>query len=71
MAGVAGGAGLIWVMNYALEQSGLVDNFANPSVNVMVIVTALIILIVSGIVAGLFPAVRATRIKPVDALRTE
>ncbi|QIE60159.1 ABC transporter permease [Rasiella rasia] len=71
MAGVAGGAGLIWIMNYALEQSGPVDNFANPSVNVAVIITALVILIISGILAGLFPAVRATRIKPVDALRTE
>ncbi len=71
MAGVAGGAGLIWIMNYVLEQSGPVDNFANPSVNIAVIITALIILIVSGIVAGLFPAVRATKIKPVDALRTD
>lgn len=71
MAGVAAGAGLIWIMNYALEQSGPVDNFANPSVNISVIITALLILIISGLLAGLFPAVRATRIKPVDALRTD
>ena len=71
MGGVAAGAALIWVMNYALEQSGPVDNFANPSVNIAVIITALIILIISGILAGLFPAVRATKIKPVDALRTD
>ncbi len=71
MAGVASGAGLIWIMNYALEQSGPVENFANPSVNIGVVITALIILIISGVLAGLFPAIRATRIKPVDALRTE
>lgn len=71
MAGVAAGAGLIWIMNYALEQSGPVDNFANPSVNISVIIIALLILIISGLLAGLFPAVRATRIKPVDALRTD
>ena len=71
MAGVAWGAGLIWVMNYALDQSGPVDNFANPSVHITVIITALIVLIISGVLAGLFPAVRATRIKPVDALRTD
>lgn len=71
MWGVACGAGAILLMNYALEQSGPVDNFANPSVNIGVVVFALGILIFSGIIAGLFPAVRATRIKPVDALRTE
>ena len=71
MWGVACAAGAIWLMNYALELSGPVDNFANPSVNIGVVIIALIILIVSGIGAGLFPAVRATKIKPVDALRTD
>lgn len=71
MWGVACGAGAIWLMNYGLDLNGPVDNFASPSVNIGVIVISLFILILSGILAGLFPAVRATKIKPVDALRTD
>lgn len=71
MAGIAAGAGIIWLMNYALKQSGPVDNFANPSVNIVVIIIAFIILIISGIIAGLLPATRATKMKPVDALRVD
>lgn len=71
MTGIAAGAGIIWLMNYFLSQSGPVDNFANPTVNVTVIIIALTLLIFSGIVAGLIPANRATQMKPVDALRQE
>lgn len=71
MAGIAVAAGFIWLMNFALGQSGPVENFANPSVNITVIIIALIILIISGLLAGLIPASRATQMKPVDALRIE
>lgn len=71
MTGIAAGAGVIWLMNYAISQSGPVENFANPTVNVTVLLIALVLLIVSGILAGLIPATRATQMKPVDALRTE
>ena len=71
MCGVAVAAGLIWIMNYALEQSGPVDNFANPTVNVGIILIAFLILIFSGIAAGMIPAFKATKMKPVDALRIE
>ncbi len=71
MAGIAFAAFVIWLMNYALEVSGPVDNFANPSVNIWVVFIALIVLVISGIIAGLVPATRATQMKPVDALRTD
>ena len=71
MCGVAGAAGLIWLMNYALDQSGPVENFANPSVNIRIVLIALLILIIAGILAGLIPAMKATKMKPVDALRIE
>jgi putative ABC transport system permease protein len=58
-------------MNTILDQVGKVDNFANPSVNINVIFIALAILIVSGLLAGLIPASRATQMKPVDALRID
>lgn len=71
MFGVAFASGVIWLMNYLLGPSGSVENFANPSVHVSVAFIALIILVVSGLVAGLIPAIKATQVKPIDALRIE
>ncbi|SDB57753.1 putative ABC transport system permease protein [Flavobacteriaceae bacterium MAR_2010_188] len=71
MVGISFAAGVIWIMNYILDQNGPVDNFANPSVSMQVVITALMILIISGLLAGLIPANMATKMKPVDALRSE
>ena len=71
MAGIVFGALLIYVLNYILDMTGPIDMFANPSVNLRVIVSALIILLVSGLLAGLIPAQNAIKLKPVDALRSE
>ena len=71
MAGIAFASGAIWLMNTIIEQMGPVENFANPSVDINVIFVALFILVVFGVLAGLIPAIRATRMKPVDALRTD
>jgi putative ABC transport system permease protein len=71
MVGVAFAGGVIWIMNYILDSSGPVENFANPSVGMQVVFTALTILVVSGLLAGLIPANSATKMKPVDALRIE
>jgi putative ABC transport system permease protein len=45
--------------------------FHNPEVDLKVVTLALVILIVSGAIAGLLPARRAISIKPIDALRSE
>ena len=71
MLGISFSAFIIWGLNYLLDMNGPVDMFANPSVSMTVVFTALIILVVSGILAGLIPANRATKMKPVDALRIE
>ncbi len=71
MVGISFSALIVWVLNYLLDMSGPVDNFANPSVSMTVVFTALIILVVSGLLAGLIPANSATKMKPVDALRIE
>lgn len=71
MVGISFAALVIWILNYILDMSGPVENFANPSVSMQVVFTALIILVVSGVLAGLIPANSATKMKPVDALRTD
>ncbi len=71
MVGLSFAALVIWILNYLLDMSGPVENFANPSVSMQVVFTALIILVVSGVLAGLIPANSATKMKPVDALRTD
>lgn len=71
MLGVSFAALVIWVMNAILDNIGPVENFANPSVGMQVVFAALIILVVSGLLAGLIPANKATKMKPVDALRIE
>jgi putative ABC transport system permease protein len=71
MVGISFAAGVIWLLNTLLDSIGEVENFANPSVSVGVLFVAMTILVVSGLLAGLIPANRATQMKPVDALRTD
>ena len=71
MMGICLGALVIYAINLLLDSVGPVDMFANPSVDIRVITTALVILIVSGLLAGLIPAQNAIKVKPIDALRTE
>lgn len=71
MVGISFAAAVIWGLNYALDMNGPVENFANPSVSMSVVFIALLILVVSGLLAGLIPANSATKMKPVDALRIE
>lgn len=70
--GLVFGVAVIEGVNYMLVQSGSTTGmFTNPSVDFGVAVKALIILIVSGALAGMIPARRAVSIKPIDALRYE
>ena len=71
MVGIILGTLVIYGLNAILEASGPVDMFANPSVNLSVILLALAILIIAGLLAGFIPAQNAIKIKPVEALRTE
>jgi putative ABC transport system permease protein len=45
--------------------------FTNPEVNLTISITSLIVLIISGLIAGLLPSLHASRINPVEALRSD
>ncbi|MBU0765062.1 MAG: ABC transporter permease [Bacteroidetes bacterium] len=47
------------------------DFFDNPEVDIGIAVKATLVLIIAGALAGLFPAIRAARIRPIEALREE
>ena len=72
MAGIAMATAVIFLVNNALSGMDTSEMmFLNPTVDLGVVMTALAILVISGLLAGLIPAQNAIRIKPVDALRTE
>ncbi|HAT77374.1 MAG TPA: multidrug ABC transporter ATP-binding protein [Flavobacterium sp.] len=72
MFGIAVATGLLAILNMILETMPSEDMmFVNPSVDLMVVFIALLILIGSGLLAGFIPAQTAINVKPVDALRTE
>lgn len=71
MSGITFGALFIYGINAILDSVGPVDMFLNPSVSVGVVAGALLILIVSGLLAGFIPAQSAIKVRPIDALRTE
>ena len=69
--GLSLGVGLLELTNTILETAGNDIFFRHPEVNLTMALSALAILVISGIFAGLIPAKRAIKIKPIDALRDE
>lgn len=71
-AGLVIGVVILEGVNYALVSSGAESNmFKNPNIDFNMAITAMVILIISGAIAGLIPARKAVSIKPIDALRYE
>jgi len=72
MAGLVIGVGILEFINYQMVHSGTeAEMFKNPGVDFNIALTALAVLILSGLIAGLIPARKAVSIKPVEALRAE
>ena len=71
MVGIIFGALFIYGINALLDSVGPVDMFLNPSVSLGVVLVALLILVVSGLLAGFIPANSAIKVRPIEALRTE
>ena len=47
------------------------DYFSNPEVDIQTALTATLILVIAGAAAGLWPALKAAKVKPIEALRDE
>jgi len=67
--GIIGAGGVIFLINMA--SSGPDAVLLNSSVEIYVVLLALLTLVVLGTLIGLIPANRAIRIKPIEALRDE
>lgn len=69
--GMISGFAIIYGLNYLLVTNGVeLEYFRNPEVNFMTILYALILLVVSGALAGLIPAQQAVKINPVIAMKS-
>ncbi|MCH5221328.1 MAG: ABC transporter permease [Muribaculaceae bacterium] len=66
--GVFLGMAILQVINAVQGNS---DGFKNPTVDINIAIKVTIVLIIAGAIAGLFPALKAIKVKPVEALRDE
>ena len=66
--GLVLGVGLLELVARNMPAS---DFFRNPEADFGVAVSATILLVIAGAVAGFFPAMNAAKVKPVEALRDE
>ena len=70
--GLVSGVALIEGVALMMQQFGMQsDFFANPEIDFGVALSAIVVLILSGAAAGLFPGIMAARVNPVLALRDE
>jgi putative ABC transport system permease protein len=71
--GIILGSGLMALVNQFLPKGGEggMTMFQDPSVSMGVVLGATALLIVCGVVAGLIPSLKATRIRPIEAMRAE
>jgi len=65
--GMVLGVGLLELLSPHMNS----EFFKNPEANIGIALGATLLLIISGMLAGLIPARRASRIKPIEALREE
>ncbi|HVA98812.1 MAG TPA: ABC transporter permease [Bacteroidia bacterium] len=70
--GLVCGVGTIQGVSYLMNKFDIKsDYFSNPEINFHMAIIATIILVIAGTLAGLIPALKASKINPIEALRTE
>lgn len=69
------GVGLMEIVNMVMENSmdsgGEMTLFLNPTVDLRIAISAMILLVIAGSLAGYIPAKQAARVKPIEALHDE
>ncbi len=74
ITGIAGYVGLVLgvgLLELAAEHLPHSEYFLNPSVDIKVAIYATLVLVLAGTIAGGFPARKAARIRPIEALHDE
>ncbi|MDE6783075.1 MAG: FtsX-like permease family protein, partial [Paramuribaculum sp.] len=66
--GIVGGTLITSLIAKLTEQA---DILKDPTVDISIAIKVTLVLIAAGALAGLFPAIKATKVKPVEALRDE
>ncbi len=66
--GIVGGMVVTGIIDHISKSVEFLDN---PTVDLSIAVKVTVVLIIAGALAGLFPAMKATKVKPVEALRDE
>jgi putative ABC transport system permease protein len=70
--GLVLGTAFLEGLNYLLSLGGAQNEyFRNPEIDLTVAISATLLLIFAGAMAGLIPALKASKINPIDALRVE
>ncbi len=70
--GLLAGVGILELMRFAMNEFKIENEFfLNPEVNFTIVIIAISLLIIFGALAGLFPAVKAASISPVEAMRDD
>ncbi len=68
--GIVFGVAVAQLIDYICTK-GNMEFMQNPSVDLSVALQVTVVLILAGAFAGLFPAIKSLKIKPVEALRDE
>ncbi|HSZ24366.1 MAG TPA: ABC transporter permease [Cytophagaceae bacterium] len=70
--GLVAGVGILELIKYSMKASQVKNPyFDNPEIDITIALIATVILVVTGALAGLFPAMRAASINPIEALKDE
>ena len=73
LAGILANEWMNITMGQKSENTGIFDMqiFINPTVGLDVCINATLVIIIAGTIAGIIPAWKAARIRPIEALRGE